>query len=1003
MIRVLVVDDREESLYLLNTLLKGIGYEVESACNGAEALDKARRNPPQLIISDLLMPVMDGYTLLQQWRSDARLKPIPFVVYTATYTDPKDEQLALNLGADAFILKPAEPVDFVARLKQVLANPAVRRTAASPLSAAATPARIPIAAPEEEETRNLRQYSEVLIHKLEDKMEELDKANRELQHDIEERKRAEAAIRDAETRYRLLFEQSPDGIVILEPATARLLEFNETAHRQLGYSREEFARLSLSDFEAAETPEETRARIAKVSREGRNDFETRHRTRQGEIRNIHVTAQFTEMLGRPVYHCVWRDITESKQAEAHIRHLNRIYAVLSDINQTIVRERNPEAMFAATCRIAVEQGGFRMAWIGLLDASTGLVRPVASAGVTDSYLDHLNIPLGDAAHGHGPTSSVLRSGSHAVCNDIEHDPQMAPWRDEAMRRGYRASAAFPLTVEGQTIGTFNLYAGECGFFNEEELRLLDELAMDIAFALEVSRSEENRRRVEEAHTRLATAVEQATEIIMITDVEATILYVNPAFERVTGFTRQDAMGQNPRFLHSGKHDPAFYRQMWETLARGEVWKGHFINKKKNGTLYEEDATISPIRDAAGRIVNYVAVKRDATQQIVIETQLRQSQKMDAIGQLASGVAHDFNNILTVIHGNAALLLASGLDHADRSDCTQQIIRAAERAASLTRQLLLFSRKQVIQQTSLDLNEVVGGMIKMLKRILGEDISLCSELAPSLPLLYADASMIEQVLLNLAVNSRDAMPAGGRLTIMTGTQTLDAEQARQSPEAAAGSYAYLDVADTGCGIPPEVLPRIFEPFFTTKEAGKGTGLGLATVHGIVKQHDGWITVKSEKEKGTAFRIYLPTIKEGQAGKGIDTAMVPLPAGTETILLVEDETSLRLLMGNVLQRCGYTVIRAESGVAAYNLWKECNQPVHLLLADLVLPEGMSGFDLAGRLQAEKPQLKVIFTSGYSAKAGQGPPLIEGENFLQKPYSPQKLAQTVRRCLDQKASRA
>jgi len=249
-----------------------------------------------------------------------------------------------------------------------------------------------------------------------------------------------------------------------------------------------------------------------------------------------------------------------------------------------------------------------------------------------------------------------------------------------------------------------------------------------------------------------------------------------------------------------------------------------------------------------------------------------------------------------------------------------------------------------------------------------------------------------------VNSRDAMLAGGRLTITTGVQTLEEEHVQQNPEATAGRHVILEVVDTGTGIPPEVLPRIFEPFFSTKEAGKGTGLGLATVHGIVKQHRGWITVKSEVGEGTMFRIYLPAIAEEQAGQGEVKAPARLPGGTETILFVEDESPLRLLMGNMLQRCGYTVLRAESGVAALKVWRECLQPVHLLFTDLVMPDGMSGFDLASVLQAEKPGLRVVFTSGYSAMAGKGPPLIEGKNFLQKPYLWEQLAQTVRSCLDQ-----
>jgi PAS domain S-box-containing protein len=870
--RILIVDDREESRYLLNRVLESGGHKVEEASNGAEALEKARQNPPHLIVSDLLMPVMDGYTLLRHWRTDDRLKQIPFIVYTATYVDPKDEQLALSLGADAFLLKPAEPADLIARVKQVLAIAACGQ---APSPASSMPTRIPVSAPEEEDTRNFRNYSEVLIRKLEDKMEALDKANRQLE----------------------------------------------------------------------------------------------------------------------------RELTERQQADTRIRRLNRVYAVLSGINHTIVRESSLEAMLAAACRIAVEMGGFRMAWIGLADLPAKQVRLAAHAEAADAPgLREVILDNGQPGCGCAFTVQALQTGRHAVCNDVAHDPLTVPWREAALQRNCQAMAALPLKSGDKVTGVFSLYAGETGIFDEEEMRLLEELVMDISFAIEVVRREEDRRRVDEANTRLATAVEQSTEMIIITDVKATILYVNPAFEKVTGYSRQEAIGRNPRFLQSGKHDTAFYRQLWETLTRGEVWTGHFINKNKSGAIQEEEASISPIRDPAGGIVNYVAVKHDVTQEMALEAQLRQAQKIEAIGQLASGVAHDFNNILTAIHGNASLLLFPGLLPEERSDCIQQIIQASERAASLTRQLLLFSRKQVIQPANLDLNEVVVGLIKMLNRILGEDIILCSELHPALPCLYADAGMIEQVLLNLAVNSRDAMPAGGRLTITTGAQTLDEEQARQNPEAAAGEHVFLEVADTGSGIPPEVMPRIFEPFFTTKEAGKGTGLGLATVHGIVKQHRGWITVTSETGRGATFRVYLPATRKSQAVPQKGEAMARLPGGNETILIVEDEASLRLLMGNVLQRCGYTVLRAESGVAALKIWNECKQPVHLLFTDLVMPDGMSGFDLADRLHAGHPELKVIFTSGYSARAGTGVPLVEGQNFLQKPYSSQKLALTVRNSLDQ-----
>ena len=453
-------------------------------------------------------------------------------------------------------------------------------------------------------------------------------------------------------------------------------------------------------------------------------------------------------------------------------------------------------------------------------------------------------------------------------------------------------------------------------------------------------------------------------------------------------------------LKSGKHDSAFYHQMWDSVGQGKVWSGRIINKKKNGALYEEEMTISPIRDSAGKIINYVAVKRDVTQEVALEEQLRQVQKMESIGQLAGGVAHDFNNILVVIQGNASLLLdAKNLSEAD-VDLAKQIINAAERAAGLTRQLLVFGRKQVMQPAHLNLNQVVGDMTKILQRILGEDIALRSDYMPILPLVYADAGMVEQVLLNLAVNARDAMPAGGRLIIATASKTIGQDYAQQNPAAAPGQYVCLSVSDSGCGIAPEHLSHIFEPFFTTKEIGKGTGLGLATVYGIVKQHRGWIEIDSQVGKGTTFRIYLPAARDVTAKQKTTAVAAELPRGDEVILIVEDEQAVRLLVGNLLQRCGYTALLAVSGIEALNLWEQHKDEIQLLLTDMVLPDGMMGRELAEKLKGEKPKLKVVYTSGYSASVvGKGPSLVEGVNFLQKPYHPQKLAQTVRDCLDQK----
>ena len=517
----------------------------------------------------------------------------------------------------------------------------------------------------------------------------------------------------------------------------------------------------------------------------------------------------------------------------------------------------------------------------------------------------------------------------------------------------------------------------------------------------VTRDITERKRAEVAQLRLATAVSQAAEAILITDPDGAILYANPAFTTITGYAHDEVIGRHSRILKSGKHEPAFYQQMWATLLRGEVWSGHLTNRRKDGTLFEEQATISPVRDSSGRTINYVAVKRDITREMLLEAEFRQAQKMDSIGRLAGGVAHDFNNLLSVILGNASFLADPQLSPADILESQQQIIQAAESAATLTRQLLIFSREQAMQPVPLDLDEAVGNALKMIQRILGEDISLVFNKGSQLPPIQADPGMIGQILLNLSVNSRDAMPNGGKLIISTGTDTLDPSQAAQIPGAVPGPHVHLTVTDTGCGIAPEHLSRIFEPFFTTKEAGKGTGLGLATVYGIVKQHGGWITVTSELNRGATFRVCFPADPTAAPVEKSDTDIFNLPRGTETILVVEDELAVRLMVESMLQRCGYRVLQASSGHAALEIWREHHETIHLLLTDLIMPDGMTGHDLVVRLQADYPDLKYIYTSGYAPDSiNKRLKLVEGVNYLPKPIAMRKLAILLRKVLDQAA---
>jgi PAS domain S-box-containing protein len=479
-----------------------------------------------------------------------------------------------------------------------------------------------------------------------------------------------------------------------------------------------------------------------------------------------------------------------------------------------------------------------------------------------------------------------------------------------------------------------------------------------------------------------------------------IVAVNDAFCRLVGMEAQALEGQPFTVIYAasenwGKMIEQHRESFLGRSPRRRVERQYVLHNGNTVTLEIIDSFI----ELHERPLLILSLFRDVTMQRQLEEQLRQSQKMEAIGQLAGGVAHDFNNILTVIQGHAALLMGANLPETSGKSA-QQIVQASERAAGLTRQLLTFSRRQLIQPKRLDMNRVIGNMTNMLSRLLGEDVALQLNYCQSSPIVEADASMLEQVLLNLVVNARDAMPKGGQLAIHIAVVDVDTMYGGGQSESRAGRFVCLSVTDTGIGIAPENLHRIFEPFFTTKEIGKGTGLGLATVYGIVKQHQGWIEVDSQVDKGTTFRIYLPSVESEVKVAEKQTAQVSIRGGNETILLVEDEPPVCELVSRVLRKYGYRVLSAGDGVEAIEIWRDHKDEIALLLTDLVMPNNINGRELAEKLCAERPDLKVIFTSGYSADiVGRDFKLEPELNFLQKPYHPQTLALTVRRCLDGK----
>ena len=494
---------------------------------------------------------------------------------------------------------------------------------------------------------------------------------------------------------------------------------------------------------------------------------------------------------------------------------------------------------------------------------------------------------------------------------------------------------------------------------------------------------------EAENKRLLAAIEQAEEAFVITDVQGTIQFVNPAFERTTGYTQEEAIGQNSRILKSGKQDKLFYRDLWDTISSGRTWAGRMVNKHKNGTLYTEEMTISPVRNATGQIVNYVAVKRDITEQLRLATQYLQSQKMEALGLLAGGVAHDYNNMLTVILGYTELAMDKLVPPHPLYTNLEEILKAAKRSSDITRQLLGFARQQTINPVVLDLTQNVEGMVKMLRCFLTEDIDLTWEPAVGLWPIKIDPVQVDQILANLCVNARDAIVDVGKISIKTENAVLDEIYCADHAGMVPGEYILLTISDDGCGMDEETLNQIFEPFFTRKEVGQGTGLGLSTVYGIVKQNNGFIFAHSKPGIGTTFKIFLPRY----LGQGIEIQKdrareTPLSRG-ETVLLVEDEPALLEMSKTMLEQLGYRMLTAGTPDEAIRLARKHAGKIHILITDVVMP-GMNGRDMADWILSLCPSIKVLFVSGYTADviAHRGI-LNKGVNFLQKPFSMKDLA--------------
>jgi len=803
----------------------------------------------------------------------------------------------------------------------------------------------------------------------------------------------EAELRAISAREAAILDSALDSILVLDQE-GRIREFNSAAEETFGYTKAEvIGRLAAETIVPPRLRETHRLGFAH-RRPGVDDLGLNQRTEtvalRADGRELPVELAVTAALDRgvKVYPVYLRDISERRKAEREAAAEHATLRILSDA-ASLAEAAAPLLETLCTAH------GWDMGTIWMRDDDVGAVKCVSlwkTDGVTAPELEALAgdvfFPLGAGLVGHvSATSEML------WVEDLGRDSSF-PRMTLAARRGLVSLAAIPVLGKRECLGVIELYARTPRPDDADLRTRLSAVGRQLGLFQDRRRAEKALRGSEE---RFRALVENGSDITALLTPGGTFKYVSGPVRRILGRAPEDLVGGSA-FDLMHPEDAAEMRARLEAAVcnPGQAVTATYRLRHEDGSWrYLESMAVSHRLNPAIRAI--VVNARDVTERHVLEEQLRQSQKMEAVGRLAGGIAHDFNNLLAVMLGYTTLTLSRAGDPAVVTRNLEQIRTAAERAANLTRQLLAFSRKQVLMPRIVDLRDVVSDLHTMLARLIGEDIQLETQVGADKAMVKADRGQMEQVIVNLAVNARDAMPLGGRLTISLRQTVVDALAAGEPAGLRPGPYVCVEMADNGVGMEPETLSRLFEPFFSTKEKGKGTGLGLATVYGIVKQSGGHIAVESTPGRGTTFRIWLPRVEEEAPAAAASTPGSVPGKGQETILLVEDEAAVRGLLHEVLVSGGYVVLQAASGAEALNISRAHRGAIDLLLTDVVMP-GMGGREVATVLAAERPGLRVLFASGYTAEAIARHGVLEpGTDLIHKPFTPDALLRRVRERLD------
>ncbi len=859
-------------------------------------------------------------------------------------------------------------------------------------------------------------------------------------------KRAQQALREREEVLAAIFEQAMDAIALVDAVTGRFVEFNKAAHLTRGYSHEEFAGLTVADIQAEFSAEQVQTKFAQVlAAPSGLAFETTHRNKSGELRNVVVNSRGLKLKGKTFLSVMWTDITERKRAEQVLRQSEERFRRLFDLAPVPLAMSDQQGMVTYVNAQATRLFGYSRAdiptledwwakaypdaayrqemaesWQQRLQKARELKRPVEpmecqvtckdgqertveisaielaqetlvtffdltqrreteeallqEQEFTLALLENLDagvvacgangkLRLFNRAarewHGLGPTdvSQEHWAGRYDLYESDGETPmnlQSVPL-SRAMRQEKVRGARMVIMAKGQPPRHIIANASPVMSANGRQLGAVA-VMHDITEQLK-----------SQAQMQLqSTALNAAANVIVITDKSGDIVWANEAFTRHTGYTLEEALGHNPRMLKSGVQSKEFYEQLWATVTAGQVWHGELRNRRKDGALFDEEMTITPVRSATGKITHFVAIKQDITERRNLEKQYLRAQRMEGVGLLAGGIAHDLNNVLAPILMSAELLRYNDLPP-EVLNIIDTMEASAKRGADIVKQVLTFARGIEGEKGPVQLRHLIKDMVRMASETFPRNIHIKTRVTGDLHSIKGDATQLHQVLLNLGVNARDAMPAGGELIFSASNVHLMESDLRAHPSLKPGEYVKLEVSDTGTGIPPEVMERIFDPFFTTKEQGKGTGLGLATVMGIVRGHGGAIEVESTPGHGTKFIVILPALPAGSGGDA-HKEKAALPQGrNELVLLVDDEPGILMIGETLLKRSGYRVLTATNGVDALAVFLQQRQEIKLVITDIMMPT-MDGVALVTQLRRLKPEIKCIAASGLMGTQDQ-----------------------------------